>query len=176
MAGTRNHFRLGAARNGDDVRQCAAFRGSAAARSALEVVTNYWKHTLGAINVERRSIHNMLANGCCLSTMACRCGDGARFTNHGAFGFRISAGRDGTRSTEPGLCVRICFSAHHVIQEGCSALVHPPLGRGVRTVARIFPLAAIGGVPLCFEYRDTGVLMIHPFLEGRPLKPEENVL
>jgi len=36
-------------KNGDDVHQVVQrFRGSAAARSALEVVTNYWKHTLGA--------------------------------------------------------------------------------------------------------------------------------
>ena len=46
-------FRLGVGRDAEDARNLVRrFRGSAAARSALEMVWQYWKHTLGAVHVE----------------------------------------------------------------------------------------------------------------------------
>ena len=49
----RSFSGLGRLENGDDARHVVQrFRGSAAAHGALEVVTNYCKHTLGAVCVE----------------------------------------------------------------------------------------------------------------------------
>ena len=46
-------FRLGVGRDAEDARNLVRrFRGPAAARSALEMVWQYWKHTLGAVHVE----------------------------------------------------------------------------------------------------------------------------
>src|SRR5260370_10810319 len=46
-------FVLGAGQNGDDAANLVnRFRGSVAAREALEAVWQYWKQTLGAVNVE----------------------------------------------------------------------------------------------------------------------------
>ena len=46
-------FRLGVGRDAEDAGNLVhRFRGSAAARNALETVWQYWQHTLGAVNVE----------------------------------------------------------------------------------------------------------------------------
>ena len=58
-------FRLGVGRDAEDARNwCAAFVDPAAARGALEMVWQYWKHTLGAVHVETpdQSL-NVLTNG-----------------------------------------------------------------------------------------------------------------
>jgi cyclic beta-1,2-glucan synthetase len=68
-------FRLGAGRDADDARRLVnRFRGSTAARGALEAVWQHWKHTLGAVNVETPDPSlNVLANGWLLyQTLACR--------------------------------------------------------------------------------------------------------
>jgi cellobiose phosphorylase len=175
-------FRLGAAQNGDDVRQVVQrFRGSAAARSALEMVTNYWKHTLDAVYVETPDPSiNILANGWLVyQTMACRLwGRNAFYQSSGAFGFRDQL-QDvmALIHIEPGLVrAHMLLCASRQFKEGdVQHWWHPPLGRGVRIRCSDdflwLPLAACRYVS---STGDTGVLneSIH-FLEGRPLKPEE---
>jgi cellobiose phosphorylase len=175
-------FRLGAGRNIDDVRQVVQhFRGSAAAQGALEVVTNYWKHALGAVYIETPDPSiNMLANGWLVyQTMACRLwGRSAFYQSSGAFGFRDQL-QDvmALVHTEPGLVrAHLLLCASRQFKEGdVQHWWHPPLGRGVRTRCSDdflwLPLATCRYVS---STGDTGVLdeSIH-FLEGRPLKPEE---
>ena len=58
-------FTLGTGRNANDSRDVVQrFRGSAAARRALEEVWQYWNQTLGAVHVETPdSSINFLING-----------------------------------------------------------------------------------------------------------------
>ncbi|MGD1075495.1 MAG: glycosyl hydrolase family 65 protein, partial [Thermodesulfovibrionales bacterium] len=175
-------FRLGAARNGNDARHVVQrFRGSAAAGGAIEVVRNYWKHTLGAIYVETPDPSiNVLANGWLVyQTMACRLwGRSAFYQSSGAFGFRDQL-QDvmALVHTEPGLVrAHLLLCASRQFKEGdVQHWWHPPLGRGVRTHCSDdflwLPLVTCRYVS---STGDTGVLdeSIH-FLEGRPLKPEE---
>ncbi len=175
-------FRLGAAQNSDDARQVVQrFRGSAAAHDALEVVTNYWTHTLGAVSVETPDPSiNMLANGWLIyQTMACRLwGRSAFYQSSGAFGFRDQL-QDvmALVHTKPGLVrAHLLLCASRQFKEGdVQHWWHPPFGRGVRTHCSDdflwLPLATCRYVS---STGDTGVLeeSIH-FLEGRPLKPGE---
>ncbi|MFH1756135.1 MAG: glycosyl hydrolase family 65 protein, partial [Candidatus Latescibacterota bacterium] len=175
-------FRLGAARNGDDAHDLVQrFRGSAAAQGALEAVTNYWKHTLGAVYVETPDPSiNMLANGWLVyQTMACRLwGRSAFYQSSGAFGFRDQL-QDvmALVHNEPSLVrAHLLLCASRQFKEGdVQHWWHPPLGRGVRTRCSDdflwLPLATCRYIS---STGDTGALdeSIH-FLEGRPLRPEE---
>jgi cellobiose phosphorylase len=175
-------FRLGAGRNVDDACHVVQhYRGSAAAQGALEVVTNYWRHTLSAVYVETPDPSiNLLANGWLVyQTMACRLwGRSAFYQSSGAFGFRDQL-QDvmALVHTEPGLVrTHLLLCASRQFKEGdVQHWWHPPLGRGVRTHCSDdflwLPLATCRYVS---STGDTGVLdeSLH-FLEGRPLKPEE---
>src|ERR1019366_5265468 len=85
-------FTLGAGASTEEAWHLAdRFRGAEAARVELESVWQYWKHTLGAVNVETPDASvNVLANGWLLyQTLSCRLwARSGYYQSGGAFGFR----------------------------------------------------------------------------------------
>ena len=133
-------FRLGAGIDSVQASDLAKkFRGSAKASESFENVKNYWKQTVGAIQVETPDVAiNIITNGwLTYQTLSSRLwGRSGYYQSGGAFGFRDQL-QDvvSLLHTVPQLArEQILLSASHQFVEGdVQHWWHPPIGRGVRT-------------------------------------------
>ena len=176
-------FKLGVGQNIEDaINLINRFRGATAARGALDLVWQHWKHTLGAVQVETpdQSV-NVLVNGWLLyQTLACRLwARSATYQSGGAFGFR-----DQLQDV-----MALVYARPHLVREHlllCAAHQfpegdvqhwwHPPSDRGVRTLCSDdylwLPLTVCRYI---HATGDSSVLdeAVH-FILGRPVKADED--
>ena len=133
-------FRLGAGEGVDSTSELVLrLRKSGTARAALDAIRDYWKGTLGAVQVKTPLPElDVLANGWLLyQTIACRLwGRSGYYQSGGAYGFRDQL-QDAMAlvHTQPALLrAQLLRCASRQFREGdVQHWWHPPSGRGVRT-------------------------------------------
>ena len=133
-------FRLGAGKNSHDASKIARqFRGTVAAHDSFEKIKKYWKHTLGALQVETPDASiNIISNGwLTYQTLSSRLwGRSGFYQSGGAFGFRDQL-QDvlSLLQVAPQLArEQILLCASRQFKEGdVQHWWHPPTGHGVRT-------------------------------------------
>ena len=176
-------FRLGIGQDLTDTTNLIyRFRGSKARSDSYEAVCQYWKHTLGALNVQTPDpALNMLANGWLLyQTISCRLwARSGYYQSGGAFGYRDQL-QDAMAllHTEPLLLRKqlLLCASRQFVEGDVQHWWHPPSGRGVRTHISDdylwLPLATCRYVMMT---GDTGVLdeQTH-FLTGRRVNPQDD--
>ncbi len=175
-------FRLGAGRDIRNTRTIIKqFRGNDVALESFEKIKNYWKHTLGAVQVETPDVAiNMITNGwLTYQTLSSRLWARSGFyQSGGAFGYRDQL-QDvlSLLNAAPELARKqILLCAEHQFKEGdVQHWWHPPIGRGVRTrISDDYLWLPLVTSHYILHTGDTGVLEeTTTFLEGRPLSPGE---
>jgi cyclic beta-1,2-glucan synthetase len=176
-------FTFGSGQNLDDARVLVhRFRGTAAARGAIEAVWAYWNRTLGTLHVQTpdRAL-NFLANGWLLyQVLSARIwGRSGFYQSGGAFGFRDQL-QDAMAlvQAEPGILrAQILRAASRQFREGdVQHWWHPPSGRGVRTrISDDYLFLPYAVCRYVSAIGDTGVLDEQvPFLEGRRVEATED--
>ena len=173
---------LGGRRNADASSLVQKHGGRAAAREVLEAVHAHWDKTLGAVQIATPEASlDVIANGWLMyQTIACRMwARSGYYQSGGAFGFRDQL-QDAMAMvhTEPQLLrdhIVLCC-AHQFVEGDVQHWWHPPSDRGVRThCSDDYLWLPLGVARYVTTTGDQTVLdeVVH-FLEGRPVKPEED--
>ena len=175
-------FRVGACEGHDNASKLVTqFRKSGSASAAFETVRDYWKRTLGVVQVQTpNAALDTMANGWLLyQTIGCRLwGRSGFYQSGGAFGFRDQL-QDAMAlvHAQPHLLRdQILRAASRQFKEGdVQHWWHPPSGRGVRTHCSddyLWLPLAVWRYITCTG--DNEVLKVRsPFLEGRPVAASE---
>ena len=175
-------FRLGVGRNLRDIQTLVQrYRQPGGCLEALEGTWEYWKKTLGTVQVETPDASvNVMANGWLLyQTLSCRIwGRTGFYQSGGAYGFRDQL-QDSMAlvHAEPKLTrEHILRAAARQFPEGdVQHWWHPPGGRGVRThFSDDYLWLPYVTCHYVSSLGDRGILNepLH-FVEGRPIRPEE---